>query len=263
MKVSLLQRDVIWADPQGNAAANSAIMDSLRGTDLFLLPEMFSTGFATSPEGIAEELDENGECFTLRWMKKEAELLNCAVCGSVAVKERDGRFFNRLYFVTPDMCFSYDKHHLFTYGGENRSYSAGQERVVVFWRGVRILLQVCYDVRFPVFVRNSIADDGKPEYDAIIYVASWPAKRVPAWKKLLPARAIENQCYVLAVNRMGNDPVCEYIGGTMVIDAMGNVVDSCPEGKETSISVDLDMEALNRFRSKFPVLEDGDGFCMV
>ena len=196
-------------------------------------------------------------------MKKEAELLNCAVCGSVAVKERDGRFFNRLYFVTPDMSFSYDKHHLFTYGGETKNYSAGQERVVVFWRGVRILLQVCYDVRFPVFVRNSIADDGKPEYDAIIYVASWPAKRVPTWKKLLPARAIENQCYVLAVNRMGNDPVCEYIGGTMVIDAMGNVVDSCPEGKETSISVDLDMEALNRFRSKFPVLEDGDGFCMV
>ena len=263
MKATLLQRNVLWADPEGNAAANSAIMESLRGTDLFVLPEMFSTGSATSPEGIAEELDPKGECFTQRWMRKEASRLDCAVCGSVAVKERDGRFYNRLYFVTPDMSFSYDKHHLFTYGGENLRYSAGQERVVVFWRGVRILLQVCYDVRFPVFVRNGIADDGKPEYDAIIYVASWPAKRVPAWKKLLPARAIENQCYVLAVNRMGNDPVCEYIGGTMVIDAMGNVVDSCPEGKETSISVDLDMEALNRFRSKFPVLEDGDGFCMV
>ena len=263
MKVSLLQRDVIWADPEGNAAANSAIMESLRGTDLFVLPEMFSTGFATSPEGIAEELDPKGECFTLRWMRKEASRLDCAVCGSVAVKETDGRFFNRLYFVTPDMCFSYDKHHLFTYGGETKNYSAGQEKVIVVWKGVKILLQVCYDVRFPVFVRNSIADDGKPEYDAIIYVASWPAKRVTTWKKLLTAIAIENQCYVLAVNRMRKDRRSEYIGGTMVIDAMGNVVDSCPEGKETSISVDLDMEALNRFRSKFPVLEDGDEFCMV
>ncbi|MBR6465015.1 MAG: nitrilase family protein [Bacteroidales bacterium] len=258
MKVTLLQRNVLWANPEGNAKANSTIMESCPGTDLFLLPEMFSTGFAISPEGIAEELDSKGDCFTLRWMKREAARLDCAVCGSVAVKETDGRFFNRLYFVTPDMCFSYDKHHLFTYGGENRIYSAGQERVVVFWRGVKILLQVCYDVRFPVFVRNSIAEDGKPEYDAIIYVASWPAKRVPAWKKLLPARAIENQCYVLAVNRVGSDPACEYIGGTMVIDAMGNIVDSCPEAKETSISVELDMEALNRFRGKFPVLEDAD-----
>lgn len=258
MKVTLLQRNVLWADPEGNAKANSGVMDSCVGTDLFILPEMFSTGFAIDPEGIAEELDNEGECFTLRWIKKEALRLDCAICGSVAVKEKDGRFFNRLFFVTPDMCFSYDKHHLFTYGGEKKSYSPGQERVVVVWRGVKILLQVCYDVRFPVFVRNSICADGKPEYDAIIYVASWPAKRVPAWKKLLLARAIENQCYVLAVNRTGNDPVCEYIGGTMVIDAMGNIVDSCPDAKETSISVDLDMEALNRFRGKFPVLEDAD-----
>ncbi|MBR4802379.1 MAG: nitrilase family protein [Bacteroidales bacterium] len=263
MKVTLLQRDVLWADPQGNAKANSGIMDSCPGTDLFILPEMFSTGFTTSPEGIAEELDKDGECFTLRWMKREAVRLDCAVCGSVAVKERDGRFFNRLFFVTPDMCFSYDKHHLFTYGGEAVGYTAGQERVVVVWRGVKILLQVCYDVRFPVFVRNSIAEDGKPEYDAIIYVASWPEKRVPTWKKLLPARAIENQCYVLAVNRVGSDPVCSYIGGTMVLDAKGNVVDSCPDAKETSISVDLDMEALASFRGKFPVLEDADRFYLL
>ncbi|MBO7562874.1 MAG: nitrilase family protein [Bacteroidales bacterium] len=262
MKATLLQRNVLWASPQENARLNREIMEKERGTDLFLLPEMFSTGFATSPDGIAEELDEEGECFTLRWMRQTALEMDCAVCGSVAVKEKDGRFFNRLYFVTPDNCFSYDKHHLFTYGGENLRYSAGQERVVVFWRGVKILLQVCYDVRFPVFVRNTLQEDGAPEYDAIIYVASWPAKRVPAWKRLLPARAIENQCYVLAVNRVGNDPVCEYIGGTMVIDAMGNIVDSCPDAKETSISVDLDMEALKRFRSKFPVLEDGDGFCL-
>ncbi len=262
MKVTLLQRNVVWADPQENARRNRDIMEKFRGTDLFVLPEMFSTGFATSPEGIAEQLDENGECFTLRWMACTASELDCAVAGSVAVREADGRFFNRLYFVTPQACISYDKHHLFTYGGEALKYSPGKERVMVYWRGVRILLQVCYDVRFPVYARN-VAEDGTPEYDAIIYVASWPAKRVSTWKKLLPARAIENQCYVLAVNRVGSDPVCDYIGGTMVIDAMGNTVASCPDTEETSISVELDMDALGRFRKKFPVLDDADGFCLL
>ena len=258
MKAVLLQRNVIWADPRENARLNRSLMEKEKGADLFVLPEMFSTGFATSPEGIAEEIDSEGNCFTLGWMRRTASELDCAIAGSVAVKDTDGRFFNRLYFVTPDGCFSYDKHHLFTYGGENLRYSAGQERVVVFWRGVRILLQVCYDVRFPVFARNVLEEDGNPEYDAIIYVASWPAKRVPTWKKLLPARAIENQCYVLAVNRVGSDPACDYIGGTMVIDAMGNTVASCPDGEETYICTDIDMDALRRFRSKFPVLKDAD-----
>ena len=241
-----------------NARLNRSLMEKEKGADLFVLPEMFSTGFATSPEGIAEEIDSGGNCFTLGWMRQTASEHDCAIAGSVAVKDTDGRFFNRLFFVTPDGCFSYDKHHLFTYGGENLRYSAGQERVVVVWRGVRILLQVCYDVRFPVFARNVLEEDGNPEYDAIIYVASWPAKRVPTWKKLLPARAIENQCYVLAVNRVGSDPACDYIGGTMVIDAMGNTVASCPDGEETYICTDIDMDALRRFRSKFPVLKDAD-----
>ena len=258
MKAVLLQRNVIWADPRENARLNRSLMEKEKGADLFVLPEMFSTGFATSPEGIAEEIDSEGNCFTLGWMRQTASEHDCAIAGSVAVKDTDGRVFNRLYFVTPDGCFSYDKHHLFTYGGENLRYSAGQERVVVVWRGVRILLQVCYDVRFPVFARNVLEEDGNPEYDAIIYVASWPAKRVPTWKKLLPARAIENQCYVLAVNRVGSDPACDYIGGTMVIDAMGNTVASCPDGEETYICADIDMDALRRFRSKFPVLKDAD-----
>ena len=258
MKAVLLQRNVIWADPMENARLNRSLMEKEKGADLFVLPEMFSTGFATSPEGIAEEIDSGGNCFTLGWMRQTASEHDCAIAGSVAVKDTDGRFFNRLFFVTPDGCFSYDKHHLFTYGGENLRYSAGQERVVVVWRGVRILLQVCYDVRFPVFARNVLEEDGNPEYDAIIYVASWPAKRVPTWKKLLPARAIENQCYVLAVNRVGSDPACDYIGGTMVIDAMGNTVASCPDGEETYICTDIDMDALRRFRSKFPVLKDAD-----
>ncbi len=262
MRVTLLQRNVIWADPQKNAAANTALMESIKGTDLFVLPEMFSTGFATEPDGIAEPLNEKGECFTLKWMKQMSEKLQCAIAGSVAVKDQDGRFFNRMYFVSENGCFSYDKHHLFTYGGENRHYNCGAERVVVYWKGVKILLQVCYDVRFPVFSRNMLVTNEQgnqeAEYDAIIYVASWPAKRIVTWQKLLPARAIENQCYVLAVNRVGEDPSCGYVGGTMVIDAMGNIVASCPDSEEAHVSFDLDMAALEKFRSKFPVLRDAD-----
>ncbi|MBR4805935.1 MAG: nitrilase family protein [Bacteroidales bacterium] len=264
MKVTLLQRDILWADPKGNATANEKIIKENPGSDLYLLPEMFSTGFATTPDGIAEKADADGECFTLKWMKKQAKENACAICGSVAVEE-NGRFYNRLYFVTPDSFRQYDKHHLFTYGGENERYSAGGERrVIVEWRGVKILLQVCYDVRFPVFVRNRLTDSGyNPEYDSIIYVASWPASRVAAWRKLLPARAIENQCYVLAVNRVGKDPACQYIGGTMLMDALGNTVAEAEEGAECAVTAELDMEALARFRSKFPVLKDADRFSVL
>ena len=261
MKVTLLQRDILWADPKGNAKLNEKLIKENAGSDLYLLPEMFSTGFATTPDGIAEKLDNEGECFTLKWMKKQAKESNCAICGSVAVEEK-GRFYNRLYFVTPDGCWQYDKHHLFTYGGENKRYTAGEDkRVIVEWSGVKILLQVCYDVRFPVFVRNRLLDEGyNPEYDAIIYVASWPATRVPVWRKLLPARAIENQCYIMAVNRVGEDPACRYIGGTMLIDAMGNSVAEAEEGTECAVSGEIDMESLAKFRSKFPVLKDADKF---
>ena len=212
MKVILLQTDICWADP----AANVAYMDKLisahaQGTDLFVLPEMFSTGFCTSPEGIAESSDSA----TLRWMKQKAAERNCAIAGSVSVEE-NGKFYNRFYFVHPDGNVQwYNKKHLFTYGGEDKHYTAGQERVVVNFRGVRFLLEVCYDLRFPVWSRN------RGDYDAAIYVASWPSPRVEAWKALLRARAIENQCYVLGVNRVGKDPYCEYSGGTAGIDPYG------------------------------------------
>ena len=151
MKVILLQTDICWADP----AANVAYMDKLisahaQGTDLFVLPEMFSTGFCTSPEGIAESSDSA----TLQWMKQKAAERNCAIAGSVSVEE-NGKFYNRFYFVHPDGNVQwYNKKHLFTYGGEDKHYTAGQERVVVNFRGVRFLLEVCYDLRFPVWSRT-------------------------------------------------------------------------------------------------------------
>lgn len=254
MKINLIQADIVWANPKANRERAEGMMRSLEKADLYILPEMFSTGFATQPEGIAENMEE-GSCDSLEWMKKMAEELDAAVAGSIAVREGDGRFYNRFCFVRPDGgCTFYDKHHLFTYGGEHHRYTAGRDRVVAEFRGVRFLLQICYDLRFPVFARNK-ADE---PYDAIIYVASWPTPRVGAWMALQKARAIENQCYVCAVNRVGEDPSCQYSGGTLMTDPYGNVVAQCPMGEESAVSAEMDMEALAAFREKFPVLEDAD-----
>ena len=146
----------------------------------------------------------------------------------------------------------YDKHHLFTYGGEHNHYTAGDKRVVVEWRGVRILLEICYDLRFPIWSRN------RGDYDMIIYVASWPTPRVEAWKALLVARAIENQCYVAGVNRVGDDPNCTYCGGSSIIDPYGRHLAICADSCECEASAEIDMEALEAFREKFPVLKDAD-----
>ena len=181
------------------------------------------------------------------------------MAGSIAT-EVDGRYYNRFYFVKPgdkdhEVAY-YDKHHLFTYGGEHLRYTRGEERVVVEWRGVRFLLQVCYDLRFPIFARNKMND--RPDYDCILYVASWPTPRVEAWRTLLLARAIENQCYVCGVNRVGQDPTCQCCGGSAFIDPYGVRQEEVPMNEKGLLTVHLDMESLNAFREKFPVLRDRD-----
>lgn len=252
MKITLLQQDISWGNPAKNREKAERAMDARPGADLYVLPEMFSTGFCTEPEGLAEPADSG----TLRWMRRYAQVHDCAVAGSVAVQE-DGRYYNRFYFVKPDgEVHSYDKKHLFTYGGEDKRFTAGRERVVVEFRGVRVLLQVCYDLRFPVWARN------RKDYDMILYVASWPTSRVEAWLALLRARAIENQCYVAGVNRVGADPACEYCGGTLVIDPYGQTLAECGRGKACAVTAEVDMEQLEHFRSKFPVLEDADDFTL-
>ena len=248
MKISIIQQDIVWADVAENIRKADAAVDSLPGADLYILPEMFSTGFCTLPEGIAEEADG----LTLQWMKSKSAQTNAAIAGSVAVQE-GGRYRNRFYFVKPDGSVShYDKKHLFTYGGEHEHFTAGDKRVVVEHQGVRILLEVCYDLRFPIWSRNH------GDYDMILYVASWPTVRVGAWKSLLVARAIENQCYVAGVNRVGYDPANEYSGGSMVIDPYGKIIASCEDGVEMAASADIDMDMLEAFRAKFPVLNDSD-----
>lgn len=232
-------------------AAERAIVAAPK-SDLYVLPEMWSTGFATEPKDVAET-DGASLCF----MKQMANRMDAAIAGSIATEE-DGKFYNRFYFVKPgeDCPAYYDKHHLFTYSGEHLRYTAGKERVVVEWRGVRFLLQVCYDLRFPIFARN--AAEGPDAYDVALYVASWPTSRRAPWDVLLRARAIENQCYVCGVDRVGNDPACKYNGGTAIIDAYGRTVAACPDGEVSVITTEIDMSALNAFRKKFPVLGDRD-----
>ena len=171
---------------------------------------------------------------------------------------RDGdRCVNRFFFVKPDGSVTrYDKRHLFTYGGEKDRFSGGDERVVVAWRGFRFLLLVCYDLRFPVWMRN------RNDYDAILLVANWPVVRQDAWKTLVKARAIENQCFVAGVNRVGSDPVCEYLGGSTLYNPFGEPLARCQDGKESIATGKLSMAMLEEYRSKFPVLEDADDFIL-
>lgn len=253
MKIVILQTDIIWANPAANVQKADEILGKYSDVDLFVLPEMFSTGFCTKPDGIAEKSGSE----TIEWMKRTAIRKNCAVAGSIAIEE-NGKFYNRFYFMHPGGTVEcYNKKHLFTYGGEHKQYTPGNERVIVNYKGVRILLQICYDLRFPVWSRN------RNDYDVAIYVASWPTPRVEVWKLLLKARAIENQCYVVGVNRVGKDPDCDYIGGSAVIDPYGHIVAVCEDGKACEAEVEIDMEMLETFRKKFPVLNDADPFELV
>ena len=248
MKLTILQSDIVWADPAENVRRAEEAINRNPGADLYVLPEMFSTGFCTQPEGIAEPVENH----TVSWMKAKASQTGAAIAGSIAVHE-DGKYYNRFHFVTPDgNITTYDKKHLFTFGGEHKRFTAGSERVIVTYKGFRILLEICYDLRFPVWSRN------KGDYDMIIYVASWPTPRVEAWKALLTARAIENQCYVVGVNRVGEDPGNNYCGGSRVIDPYGQIMAECEDGKEMEAKAKVDMEVLEAFRAKFPVLDDAD-----
>ena len=252
MRITLLQTDPAWCAPAANRAAVAALAPAPGATDLLVLPEMFSTGFATQPRGVAEE--DGG---SLRFLRELAAERGYAVAGSVSVLA-DGAFRNRFYFVTPDGSeYHYDKHHLFTFSGEHLRYTAGEKRVVVTYAGFRILLQVCYDLRFPVFARNRMVE-GKADYDLILYVASWPAARIAAWDTLLRARAIENLCYVAAVNRVGTDPGNTYPGHSVLLSPRGETLSVCKENAVDSVTNELSLAELQQFRQAFPALEDAD-----
>ncbi len=252
MKVSLLQTDIRWKDPQTNRQRAEKLIDTLSAVDLIVLPEMFTTGFCTDPVGAAEPADSD----TLEWMRRMAASKQTAIAGSVAT-QAENRYYNRFYFVKPDGSYAvYNKRHLFSFAGEHERYTPGEQRVVVEYNGWRILLQVCYDLRFPVFSRN------RGDYDLILYVANWPTVRISAWDTLLRARAIENQCYVVGVNRTGDDPALSYNGSSALIDYLGRALTPA-ETSETILSGELDRSALEAFRAKFPAGRDADTFTLT
>jgi predicted amidohydrolase len=252
MDILLLQTDIEWQLPENNRRHIKEIIDFSPKADVIILPEMFTTGFCISPAKIAEKADT----ITFEWMQNVAKEKQAAIAGSISVEE-SGRYYNRLYFVKPDgNYFIYNKRHLFSFVGEGKEYTAGSERVIADYGGFRILLQVCYDIRFPVFSRN------RGDYDMIVYVANWPVTRIGAWKTLLSARAIENQCYVAGVNRTGCDLSAKYNGGTALIDFLGNPVVSVESDTEEAVLGKVNIQSLNDFRRKFPALADADEFTL-
>ena len=247
MRITVLQHDIAWMKPQESLQHLDTLMEQAPECDVCLLTEMFPTGFCTQADEAAEPARDG---MALTWMRQKARQMDAAVAGSVAVSE-NGQFYNRLYFVRPDGSTThYDKRHLFSYGGEDRSYSPGRSRAVAHFRGVRFLLLTCFDLRFPLWSRY------RGDYDVILYAANWPAKRKLAWQTLLRARAIENQCYVAGANRVGSDPQCEYSGDSAIIHPYGHELAACPAGQEAFARATIDLQAMHDYKLKFPMGSD-------
>ena len=252
LRVSLVQTELAWQNPEANRAHFTALLQDLAGqTDLIVLPEMFTTGFMMTPETHAEVY--GGATFT--WLQTQAANLQAAICGSVATAVAE-QYTNRFIFVTPDGKVQfYDKRHLFRMGDEVNHYSAGLERKTFNYRGWRILPQVCYDLRFPVFMRN------RNDYDLALVVANWPAVRRKPWRTLLQARAIENQSYIVGVNRVGTDGLgLAYSGDSLAVDFKGELLLDQAEGTAFVATTPLDLTVLRQFREQFPAWMDADEF---
>jgi predicted amidohydrolase len=249
LRVTVVQPSLAWENPAANREHISRLIEMAGNTDVILLPEMFTTGFTMSSALLAEEMDGP----TVTWMREKAEECQAVLAGSLIIRD-NGCYFNRLVWAAPGQGpLWYDKRHLFTMGGEPLYFTPGQQRVTMTWKGWNIRLLICYDLRFPVWSRNH---DG---YDLLIYVANWPAARHHVWKALPLARAIENQCYCLAVNRVGSDGMgLHYLGDSMMITPKGDT--TLMGDKESVHTFSLSLEELQAFRDKFPVLNDKDRF---
>lgn len=257
LRVSLIQGDTRWHDPQANRGYYGESLRGLRGrTDLAVLPETFTSGFSNDAIANAETMDGA----TVAWLREQARAIDAAITGSVQLRQGDA-VFNRLLFVTPDgRVQHYDKRHLFTFAREHERYAAGRQRLTVTWRGWRICPLVCYDLRFPAFSRNrwDTENAGGPDFDLLIYVANWPDARAYAWQTLLRARAIENVCYVAGVNRVGSDGNgLHYAGDSAVLDFMGSPLSECADC-ELVTTTTLQAAELRAFRARFTALQDGD-----
>jgi predicted amidohydrolase len=251
LRVTLVQTELAWQDPAANRHRLAAHFRGLVGhTDLVVLPEMFSTGFSMAAAELAEDMDGP----TVDWMREEAAALGCVVAGSLIVRD-GGRCYNRLVWARPDGSLEhYDKRHLFRLAGEQEHYAAGSRRLVVALKGWRVCPMVCYDLRFPVWSRS------RGDYDLLLYVANWPQRRALAWSTLLRARAIENQSYVVGVNRIGKDGNGTiYVGDSVAVDFLGQPLSSEGGGDRVETAV-LDLESLRAYRESFPAHLDADRF---
>lgn len=253
LRIALLQTPLYWENPALNRQMLAWKIRDLGGeADLVVLPEMMTSGFTMHPEKVAETMDGP----TLQEMQGWSHETGAALCGSLVIRE-DGRFYNRLVWVEPEgRVLHYDKRHLFGLSGEDGPYTPGHQRLLITWRDWRILPAICYDLRFPVWCRNT--DD----HDLLLVVANWPEPRRRHWQALLTARAIENQCYVAGVNRIGRDDNGhEYAGDTALIDYQGETLLN-GANVETVLTATLDKEALLRYRERLPFLADRDPFSL-
>ena len=257
LKIALVQTDLYWKNKTANLAMlEEKIWGLKEPVDLIILPEMFPTGFSMDAQELAEPMNLG----VSKWMKQMSAQTGSVITGSVIISE-NGNFFNRLIWVEPNGSMShYDKRHLFRMASEDNTFSPGQKLPIFEWKGWKICPQVCYDLRFPVWSRN-LWTDGKPAYDILFYVASWPAARTSAWDALLPARAIENLCYVAGVNRVGKDGNgIDYVGHSGVFDFKGAPFSKPDQESEFIEIFHLNAEALDSYRQKFPAWMDSDTF---
>lgn len=252
LKITTFQAYLFWENIDKNLQNLGLRLSWIREkTDLIVLPEMFSTGFSMNAPTLAEEMGGK----TMEWMQQQAEKFNCVVTGSIIIKEK-GKFYNRLIWMRADGSYeTYDKRHLFGLGKEDQVYTAGTKKLFVELNGWKICPIICYDLRFPVWLRNT-----PPEYDLLLIIASWPEKRSLHWRTLIPARAIENQAYVVGVNRMGHDGNEVYHSGdSMCIDPNGNTVYYKPNDEDL-YTFSISREEVEKCRRAFPFLKDADGF---
>ena len=251
LHISIIQSDIIWLERKKNLKTYSELINKLKKTDIVFLPEMFDTGFYIEPH----KLDISDKNMTLEWMKQLSEEKNISIGGSTIINENN-KFYNRFLFVKPDNSIDfYDKHHLFKLAGELNEYSGGNTNTIINYDNWKIKIQICYDLRFPVWSRNT------EDYHILVYVANWPSSRIKQWKSLLIARAIENQSYTFGINRIGVDGNgFEYSGKSIIIDPKGEIIYEAKKNQEDIYTAILNYENILKIRQKFPVLNDRDNF---
>jgi len=252
LQISIVQSDIKWENIDKNLDYHYSLIENLKNqTDIIVLPEMFTTGFSLNAEKLAETMDGKA----VKWLMNTAKTLSSVITGSIIIKDNEN-YYNRMIWAQPDgKLYFYDKRHLFRMAGEHKHYSFGNEKTIFNYKGWNIRPLVCYDLRFPVWSRN------KQDYDIAIYIANWPITRAEAWKTLLMARAMENQAFIVGVNRCGIDGMkLNYSGDSRIISPDGKIISSCEEFKEQVITTSIEYEFLTNLKQCFPVQLDSDNF---